>query len=75
MLQKAQTINKNNPRAEFLRAQNVYYRPAQYGGGKEKALPLFEESAKLFKHQNTDNYLFPVWGEKTNGEMIKNCRK
>ncbi len=74
LLRKAQAINKNNPRAEFLRAQNVYYRPAQYGGGKEKALPLFEESAKLFKQQDTDNYLLPVWGERTNGEMIKQCR-
>ena len=74
LLRKAQALNKNNPRAEFLRAQNIYYRPAQYGGGKEKALPLFKESAKLFKNQSTSNYLLPVWGEKTNGEMIKQCR-
>ena len=73
LLRKAQAINKNNPRAEFLRAQNVYYRPAQYGGGKEKALPLFEESAKLYNQQKTNDYLLPVWGEETNGEMIKQC--
>lgn len=75
LLQKAQGINKANPRAEFLLAQNVYYRPAQYGGGKKVALPLFEKSAKLFKQQNTDNYLLPVWGEETNNKMIKQCRK
>ena len=73
LLRKAQAINKNNPRAEFLRAQNVYYRPAQYGGGKEKALPLFEKAAIFFKRQNTNNYLNPIWGEKTNRAMVKQC--
>ncbi|MFK5856938.1 MAG: hypothetical protein QM503_12475 [Bacteroidota bacterium] len=73
LLLKAQKINKGNPRAEFLLAQNVYYTPAQYGGGKVVALPLFEMAAKLFKHQNTKNYLLPVWGEQTNAEMVKNC--
>lgn len=75
LLQKVRSINKANPRAEFLRAQNIYHRPVQYGGGKEVALPLFEKAAKLFKKQNTDNYLLPVWGEETNGEMIKQCRQ
>ena len=75
LLQKAQTINNTNPRAEFLLAQNVYYRPAEYGGGKKVALPLFEKAAKLFKQQNTSNYLLPVWGEQTNAEMIKACKK
>ena len=75
LLKKAQGINNLNPRAEFLLAQNVYYRPAQYGGGKEVALPLFEKAAKLFKSQNSTNYLQPIWGEKTNTEMIQQCGK
>ena len=73
LLTKAQQINSNNPRAEFLLAQNIYYRPAQYGGGKEKALPLFFKASELFKAQKTNNYLIPVWGEKTNSEMLKKC--
>lgn len=75
LLRKAQAINKNNPRAGFLRAQNIYYRPAQYGGGKDVALPLFKKAAKLFKQQNAENYLIPIWGAKTNGDMVKQCRK
>ncbi len=74
LLRSAQTINKDNPRAEFLRGQNLYYRPAQFGGGKEKALPLFKNAAELFKNQNTDDYLQPVWGSKTNSEMLKVCK-
>ena len=73
LLQTAQAINKSNPRALFLRAQNIYHRPAEYGGGKEKAYPMFKESAKLFKQQSTDNYLLPLWGEDTNKAMIKQC--
>jgi len=56
-------------------AQNIYYRPAQCGGGKKVALPLFEKAAKLFNQQNTNDYLLPVWGKKTNKEMIKQCKK
>lgn len=74
LLRSAQAINKANPRAEFLRGQNLYYRPAQFGGGKEKALPLFEKAAELFKNQNTDNYLQAIWGSKTNSKMIKTCK-
>ena len=75
LLKKAQAINKANPRAEFLLAQNVYYRPAEYGGGKTVALPLFKKAEKLFNQQNTTDYLSPVWGEQTNEQMIKQCEK
>ncbi len=73
LLVKAQTINSKNPRAEFLLAQNIYYRPVQFGGGKEKALPLFSKAAELFKQQDSRNYLSPVWGERTNSEMLMEC--
>ena len=75
LLQKAKELNNINPRAEFLLAENVYYRPAQYGGGKKVALPLFEKAAVLFRKQNTDSYLMPVWGEQTNAKMINQCKK
>ena len=75
LLAKAQKLNSNNPRAEFLLAQSTYYTPSQYGGGKEKALPLFERSAVLFKNQKTGNYLLPIWGEETNTQMVSECRK
>lgn len=73
LLIKAQTINNKNPRAEFLLAQNTYYTPEQYGGGKDKALPLFNKAANLFMAQDTKNYLSPVWGEQTNKEMLNKC--
>ena len=73
LLHKAQAINKDNPRAQFLLAQNVYYTPIEYGGGKDKALPLFMKASKLFENQNESNILSPVWGEETNSEMLSKC--
>jgi hypothetical protein len=73
LLMEAQKRNPNNPRAAFLMAQNVYYTPAEYGGGKEKALPLFAKAAELFKKQDSADYLKPVWGAKTNNEMYLKC--
>jgi len=75
LLQKAQAINKNNPRTQFLLAQNTYYRPAQYGGGAKVALPMFEKAKILFTKQDNSNYLFPLWGENLNKEMIQLCKK
>lgn len=75
LLTKAQKINDQNPRAEFLLAQNMYYRPEKCGGGKDIALPLFEKADKLFKSQETSNYLLPQWGNITNSEMIEVCKK
>lgn len=74
LLLKAQSINENNPRAEFLRAQNIYYRPEQFGGGKQKALPHYEKANILFENQKTDNYLWPVWGAELNKNMLHLCK-
>jgi len=73
LLTKAQKINNDNPRAQFLLAQNIYYTPVEYGGGKVKALPLFEKAAKHFEGQDNSNFLLPVWGGLTNQQMIDEC--
>lgn len=75
LLNRAQGINPSNPRAQFLLAQNVFYTPAEYGGGKDNALPLFKKSAALFVTQNTSGYLVPIWGENTNSQMLEKCSK
>lgn len=75
LLSKAQGIEPSNPRTQFLLAQNTYYTPVQYGGGKDRALPLFKKAADFFKLQETSNYLSPIWGEQTNNKMILECSK
>jgi len=75
LFSKAQGLEPSNPRAQFLLAQNTYYTPVEYGGGKDRALPLFKKAAGFFKSQETSNYLSPIWGEQTNNKMILECSK
>ncbi|PLX02929.1 MAG: hypothetical protein C0595_08840 [Marinilabiliales bacterium] len=75
LFSKVQGLEPSNPRAQFLLAQNTYYTPVEYGGGKDRALPLFEKAAGFFKSQDTSNYLAPIWGEQTNKQMILKCSK
>lgn len=64
-------IDKNNPRAWFLKAMNTYYTPAMFGGGKEKACPLFQKAAGLFTQQNKESKI--NWGTEINNQMVKSC--
>lgn len=75
LLKKAQVINPSNPRAQFLLAQNTYYTPVEYGGGKDVALPLFKKATVYFNKQDISDYLSPIWGEQTNSKMVKKCIK
>ncbi len=74
-LAKAEEIDKKNPRYYFLKGQNIFYTPEQFGGGKAKAKPFFEKAAKLFKSQKRKNKLDPIWGQKTNAQQLKACKK
>ncbi|HEX8279084.1 MAG TPA: hypothetical protein VF540_10340, partial [Segetibacter sp.] len=39
--EKAKQLDPNNPRVYFLEAQNIFGTPKEFGGGKDKARPLF----------------------------------
>ncbi len=73
-LEKAFKIDSKNPRYYFLKGQNIFYTPIQYGGGKKKAKPYFEKAAKLFKKFKRKNVLDPIWGKKTNAQQLEACK-
>lgn len=71
ILNKAIKKDGENPRAYYLLAQNIFYTPAMFGGGKEKAMPYFEKAKELFAKQAEDeNSLLPSWG-KRNMEILE----
>ena len=70
-LDKALMIDPKNPRAMFLKGQNLFYTPKAVGGGNKKALPFFIKAQELFK----DNTNFPKWGASQNRSQIKICSK
>ena len=72
-LQKGLTADPNNPRLYYLQGMSLFNTPTQYGGGKDKAKPLFEKSVALFKSAQTKP-LFPSWGQKQAEMMLAQCQ-
>jgi hypothetical protein len=73
-IKKAETSNSYDPRPYFLYAMNVYYTPKIFGGGAEKALPLFEQAAEKFNDFVPEMPFMPHWGKQQNLEMIQKCK-
>ena len=71
---KAEVLNPENPRVYYLKATTLFYTPTQYGGGKDKAKPLFEKAAKLFANR-PNNKLMPNWGSYHNNMMLEQYKK
>ncbi len=68
-------LNPNNPRAYLQKAQATYYTPENFGGGKKKALPLFEEALAKYKTFKAEDALMPNWGKDIAEKMIVDCKK
>jgi hypothetical protein len=73
-IKKAETANSDDPRPYFLHAMNVYYTPTIFGGGAQKALPLFETAAEKFDAFVPEMPFMPHWGKQQNLEMIQKCK-
>jgi hypothetical protein len=73
-IKKAEAANPGDPRAYFLYAMNVYYMPKIFGGGAEKALPLFEQTAEKFNAFVPKMSFMPQWGKQQNMDMIAKCK-
>jgi hypothetical protein len=72
--EKAKQLDPNNPRVYFLEAQNLFGTPKEFGGGKDKAKPLFEKSLELFKTYKPSNSLYPNWGQKSSEQMLEQTK-
>jgi hypothetical protein len=70
----AKQLEPNNPRVYFLEGQSMFGTPAAFGGGKDKAKPLFEKSIELFKTYQPASSLHPKWGLKGAEDMLARCR-
>jgi hypothetical protein len=62
-LQKAETLDSTNPRPVLVQAQNTFYTPEQYGGGKDAAKPMFEKAKQLFANFKPESDISPSWGQ------------
>ncbi|MDO7853804.1 hypothetical protein [Hymenobacter convexus] len=62
-LEMARKLDPTNPRVYLVLANDLYYRPAMFGGGPDKAKPLYEKAAALFATFKPAGPLSPNWGE------------
>jgi tetratricopeptide (TPR) repeat protein len=73
-LKKATGADDKNPRAWSLLGYNLYFTPSFFGGGPEKALPLFEKARDMFRTFKPFMPFYPHWGEPENLHMIAECK-
>jgi hypothetical protein len=69
----AKQLEPGNPRIYYLEGQSLMGTPVQFGGGKDKAKPMFEKSVKLFESYKPASQLHPSWGQKAAVALLAKC--
>jgi hypothetical protein len=72
-LQKAGQFYSNNPRIYYLKGMSLFNTPPQFGGGKDKAKPVFEKAVALYKTEQPLP-LYPNWGQKQAEYQLTLCQ-
>ena len=72
-LEKALKLDANNPRLYYLKGMSLFGTPEQFGGGKEKAKPVFAKAVELYKQAKPGKF-YPSWGEPQSKEMLAQCQ-
>jgi|WetSurSiteA1Bulk_404760.scaffolds.fasta_scaffold00336_4 hypothetical protein len=62
LISQAKSINPDNPRIYLEEAEAVYNMPPEFGGGKEKALPILLLAREKFNKFVPADQLAPNWG-------------
>jgi len=61
-IKKAESLDSTNPRPVLLEAENKFYTPEQFGGGKDAAKEYFEKANALDQNFKPETDLSPNWG-------------
>ena len=74
LISEAKRINPDNPRVYLEEAEAIYNMPAEFGGGKEKALPILLLAKEKFDKFTSADPIAPSWGQER-CEMLINGTK
>jgi hypothetical protein len=72
-LEIATQLNPDNPRIYYLKGESIMNTPAAFGGGKDKAKPMFEKAIALYK-VDKPKPLWPNWGRERAEEELAKCQ-
>jgi hypothetical protein len=72
ILDLAQKLDSSNPRIYYLRGSYLFFRPKQFGGGRDVAKPWLEKASVIYgKRDIGQGDPTPHWGKKENTELLK----
>lgn len=63
LIDRAKAINPGNPRIYLEQAEAIYNMPVEFGGGKDKAMPILLVAKEKFDTFVPANQLAPNWGK------------
>ena len=72
-LQEGMKLDPANPRLCYLQGMSVFNTPEQFGGGKDKAKPIFEKAIELFNAEKSKP-MYPHWGKKETEDVLAQCK-
>ncbi len=72
-LQTGMQLDPTNPRLYYLQGMSIFGTPEQFGGGKDKAKPVFQKAVDLYKTFKVKP-LYPSWGQKEAEAMLAKCQ-
>lgn len=73
-LEKAKSLNANNPRIYVLEGSSLMYTPEQFGGGAGAACPVLKQASEKFATFKPASNLTPSWGEKQIEPLLAKCK-
>jgi len=72
-LEEGLKLNPDNPRLYYLRGESIFNTPPAFGGGKDKAKPVFEKALALFQTDHPKP-MYPSWGKQRTEEQLAQCQ-
>lgn len=72
-IQKAIDADPSNPRSYYLKGNNLFYTPPQFGGSREGACEMYHLAWEKMKTFTPAAENYPVWGKDEIAEMLTNC--
>ena len=71
--EKAKSFDKTNPRPYYLEGTSYFFTPPMFGGGKDKAKPVFEKALQMFETFKPASTIAPNWGKNSTIHFLKQC--